>query len=145
MAPRGVIFPISNRNMPMSSELARLMHALLHPAAESYQEGHWSPPVDIYQMRDGWLIKFELAGVARDDLELTVAGRRLVLRGRRRDWCVEEGPACCSYSMEITYSEFRRAVELPCELEEMQIATDYRDGMLLVRLREKSALAAGNP
>src|SRR5690348_12733331 len=123
--------------MPMSSELGRLMHALLHPAAESCQEAHWSPSVDIYKMRDGWLMKFDLAGVARNDLELTVAGRRLVLRGRRRDWCVEEVPACCAYSLEIRYSDFRRTVELPCEIESLELTTDYRDGMLLVRLREK--------
>lgn len=118
----------------MSSDLARLMHALLHPAAESCRQVPWSPAVDIYRTREGWLLKFDLAGVATSDLQLTVVGRRLVVRGRRRDWCVAEAGPCSAYSMEIAYSEFQRAVELPAEIERMQIATDYRDGMLLVRL-----------
>jgi|SRR5579872_6586031 len=118
----------------MSGDLARLMHALLHPAAESCRQVAWSPPVDIYRTRDGWLLKFDLAGVAPRDLQLTLSGRRLVVRGRRRDWCVEEAGACNAYSMEIAYNEFQRSIELPCEVERMQIATDYRDGMLLVRL-----------
>lgn len=118
----------------MSSDLARLMHALLHRAAESSRQAGWSPAVDIYRTGEGWLLKFDLAGVASGDLQLTVAGRCLIVRGRRRDWCVEDAGTASSYSMEIAYSEFERAVELPVEIECMQIATDYRDGMLLVRL-----------
>jgi HSP20 family protein len=118
----------------MSSDLARLMHALLHPAAESCRQVPWSPPVDVYRTRQGWLLKFDLAGVAATDLQLTVAGRHLVVRGRRRDWCVEETGSCSAYSLEIAYSEFQRTVELPGDIERLQITTDYRDGMLLVRL-----------
>ena len=118
----------------MSNDLSRLVHSLLHPAAESCAEVHWAPPVDIYRMRDGWLVKFDLAGVLRNDLQLTVAGNRLTLCGRRRDWCIEEGIACSAYSMEITYSEFQRTVELPGRIDNLQINTDYRDGLLLVRL-----------
>ena len=36
--------------------------------------------------------------------------------------------------MEIVYNHFERTIELPSELEAMNIATDYRDGMLIVRL-----------
>lgn len=123
----------------MSSDLARLMHALLHPAAESCAQVHWSPPVDIYQTRKGWLVKFDLAGVSLGDLKLTASGRHLTLRGQRRDWCVEGGECCSAYSLEITYSEFQRTVEFPCEVEPLEITTDYRDGMLLVRLSECGA------
>ena len=122
----------------MATNITKLMHAFLHPASGSYEQVHWSPPVDIYRMRDGWLVKFDLAGVLRTDLQLSVSGRRLVLRGRRRDWCVDEGDCCSAYSMEITYSEFQRTVELPVEIDKLNIATDYRDGMLLVRLGENS-------
>jgi HSP20 family protein len=121
-------------SMFMSNDLPRLMHALLHPAAESCAQVRWSPPVDIYRMRDGWLVKFDLAGVLRNDLHLAVSGPRLTLRGRRRDWCVEQGAACSAYSMEIMYSEFQRTVELPDDIDKMRITTDYRDGMLLVQL-----------
>jgi HSP20 family protein len=62
------------------------------------------------------------------------------LHGRRRDWCVEEVATCSAYSMEITYSEFQRTVELPAEIDRMQVTTDYRDGMLLVQL-----VAQGEP
>ena len=117
----------------MSDDLTRLLYGLLHPAVES-SHVHWSPPVDIYRTRDGWLVKFDLAGVQRSDLQVAVAGRHLSLRGRRRDWCVEQEAGCSAYSMEITYSEFQRTIELPDEIERMRVTTDYRDGMLLVQL-----------
>jgi HSP20 family molecular chaperone IbpA len=39
--------------------------------------------------------------------------------------------------MEIAYNRFERSLEMPCELEHLQIAIDYQDGMLLVRLDKK--------
>jgi HSP20 family protein len=38
--------------------------------------------------------------------------------------------------MEIAYSRFERSVELPCNLDRADITTEYRDGMLLVRIRD---------
>lgn len=115
------------------------MQALHASQAEAWQQAFWTPPVDVYRTRDGWLLKFDLAGVRPGDIELAVHGSRLTVRGRRRDWVVEESGPCSAYSMEITYSQFERTIELPCELDPLQIATDYRDGMLLVHLREGSA------
>jgi len=110
------------------------MHALLHPAVESSVRGYWSPPVNIYRTRAGWLVKFDVAGVARSDLQMAVSGRHLTVRGRRRDCCVEAGVGCSAYSMEITYREFHRTVELPGEVEHLRVITDYREGILLVQL-----------
>jgi HSP20 family molecular chaperone IbpA len=41
--------------------------------------------------------------------------------------------------MEITYSQFERTLELPAEIEHLQIHTEYRDGMLLVSLQPKGS------
>jgi HSP20 family protein len=109
------------------------MRSLFLPAAERFRDLHWQPPVDVYRTRTGWLIKVELAGVRPEDLNLSVAGPRLTIRGCRRDlFC--EGNACC-YRMEITYSDFERTIELPTNLERAHIATDYQYGLLLVQIQ----------
>jgi len=36
--------------------------------------------------------------------------------------------------MEISYSRFERTIELPCDVDHFRILTEYRDGMLLLRL-----------
>ena len=119
----------------MSEDFIRIMHALFLPAAESCRESPWRPAADVYRSQNGWIVKFELAGVRSDDIELTVQGNRLTLRGVRRDDCTAlEG--CHYYQMEIAYSFFERSLALPCDLERANVTSEYRDGMLLVRIPE---------
>jgi HSP20 family protein len=117
----------------MAADVIDFMRSLFLPAARSLQEPHWRPAADVYLVPDGYLVKFDLAGVRPEDIELTVTGSRLTVRGARRDWCVSE--ACNHYRMEIAYSRFERTIELPDDLEHPQLDIEYRHGMLLVRLR----------
>jgi len=84
-------------------------------------------------MRNGWLVKFDLAGVDPQEVQLSVQGSQLSIAGVRRDAMVQEGFA--SYSLEISYNRFERTLELPFDPQNMQVATDYRDGMLLIRFQ----------
>lgn len=120
----------------MEKNLTRLMQSLLSPMAEAYQAQGWKPLLDIYRTCSGWLLKFELAGVRPEDIQVTRSGRLLTVRGHRRDWAISEGE--CAYSMEIAYNRFERTVQLPEELEDANITTEYRDGMLLVRVTKES-------
>jgi HSP20 family protein len=92
----------------------------------------WQPSVDVYRTRDGWLLKFDLAGVQVEDVTVSIRGRRVSVSGIRRDSIVEEG--CSYYSMEISYNRFERAVEMPADLENAQVSLQARDGLLLVRV-----------
>jgi len=120
----------------MSRELRRLMHALFLPAADRFREACWQPPVDVYQTRNGWLVKCDLAGVRPEDVHVHIDGRRLTVQGTRRDSCTEED--CCCYRMEISYSHFERTIELPTDLERARITTEYQYGLLLVRIQTEA-------
>jgi HSP20 family protein len=115
----------------MPDDMIRLMHAFFLPAG-SCEGPHWCPAADVYRASDGWLVKLDLAGIRPQDIEVEVRGRRLLVRGTRRDWSREEGHR--HYRMEIAYSHFERSLELPCDLERANIKTDYRDGMLFVQI-----------
>ena len=95
----------------------------------------WQPPVDIYRTSWGWILKFELAGVRTEDVHVHVSRRTVSVRGVRRDYMVEDG--CSHYSMEISYCEFKRTIELPDDLTKTLIRMDYRDGILFVRISLK--------
>jgi HSP20 family protein len=127
----------------MSKDLIRLMHALFLPGAEACQETPWQPLMDVYRTANGWLVKFELAGVRAEDIDLQVLGGRMVVRGVRRDRLREEAqksgqPSPVHYRMEIAYSRFERSLELPCDLKRADIITEYRDGLLLVRVTPRT-------
>jgi HSP20 family protein len=101
-------------------------------AASPIGESRWQPYADVYRTRTGWLIKYDLAGVKTEDIEVAVSGSEITISGFRRDWRLEEG--CTHYSMEISYNRFERTLRLPCELEGAEVEVEGRDGILLVRL-----------
>lgn len=111
----------------MSGHLLRFMQTAMSAA-----EAAWRPSADIYRTPKGWLVKFDVAGVKPEDVEVMVQGSRLIVRGMRRDSCLEEGCRC--HHMEISYSQFERSLSLPCDLQTAQISAEHKDGMLLVRI-----------
>jgi HSP20 family protein len=117
----------------MADDLIRLMQAFFLPATETFRQPAWRPALDVYRTHEGWLVKFELAGVRPEDIHLTAHGNRLTLRGVRRDCAADRDYRC--YVMEITYDHFERTVELPCEIDAAPIAADFHQGMLLVRIQ----------
>lgn len=95
--------------------------------------GSWRPAVDIYETdaRD-IVLKAELPGVARDDIELTVENNTLTIRGQRRR---DEGvPEERYHRVERTYGPFSRSFTLPGTLEAGAVRAEYRDGVLTVKL-----------
>lgn len=117
----------------MKGRLLELIQSLFGMDMSLLQSSAWSPPVDIYRYRHGWLVKFELAGIRTEDIQVSIEGHHLTIQGIRRDWSIREGHR--SYSMEIAYNRFERSVELPCKMEEARILMEYRDGMLLISLQ----------
>jgi HSP20 family protein len=114
------------------SEQSKRRSVFVVPVAHQGGGSVWQPAADIYKTSDGWLLKFELAGVTADDVALEVHGSRLTLAGIRRDWVMEE--SCAHYSMEIAYNRFERVIELPCNLEQARLDLEFRNGILFVRV-----------
>ena len=115
----------------MQDQLRR-MAVLFGAAMERRSEVCWQPAADVYRTRTGWLIKYDLAGVKAEDIEITVNGPRITISGLRRDGKLEEG--CSHYAMEISYNRFERTLELPCDLEGARVQIEGREGILLLRL-----------
>jgi HSP20 family protein len=97
----------------------------------------WQPPVDVYRVAGGWLLKFELAGVSPDDMTVTLQGSRVIVRGVRLDRCLESG--CSVHQMEIAYNVFERTIELPDDLSHATLRWESSFGMLIVRITLESA------
>src|SRR5437667_6277879 len=72
---------------------------------------HWIPNTDVYVSEGHLVIKVELAGMRREDLELTVEGNRLMISGQRPDG--GRGTKCKFLVMEINYGSFECVIEIP--------------------------------
>ena len=90
----------------------------------------WTPNTDVYLTEEKAVIKLELAGVQKEDLELTVEGNRIRIRGIRRDE-QREGP-CRFLMMEIHYGPFETVVEVPPEYNPTEARAVYTNGFLTI-------------
>lgn len=106
------------------------------PSEERHSQVPWQPAADVCRVPGGWLVKLDVAGVRSEDFQITVSEQRLTIAGVRRDWQFESGSHY--HSMEISYNRFQRTIEFPTPIEAAQITTDYRDGILFVRLHTES-------
>ena len=118
----------------MTTQLSKLMQSLLQSSGRSFKSA-WQPAVDIYRCDNEWLIKIDLAGVKKEDIEVITKDHFLTLKGQRRDLQIQEGHQ--TYSMEISYNRFERTLELPFDVNDASTAVDYQDGMLFIRIQTK--------
>ncbi len=93
-------------------------------------ETHWVPNTDVYVTDGAIIIKVELAGMQRENLELTIDGPRLRIRGQRPDGC--RPPQCKFLVMEINYGGFESVIELPEGYDLSRAKAAYQNGFLRV-------------
>ena len=93
-------------------------------------ESHWVPNTDVYVTDELLVIKVELAGMRREDLELTVEGNRLTITRHRPDGC--RAPKCKFLVMEINYGSFQSVIELPPGYDLSQAKAAYQNGFLRI-------------
>jgi len=95
--------------------------------------GAWVPPVDIFENDNHELVlKAELPDVERDDIHLKVENNTLTITGERR---MEQEVKEEQYRrVERSYGSFSRSFTLPPTVDAGNIAAEYKNGVLTVRL-----------
>ena len=91
---------------------------------------HWIPNTDVYAADEGLVVKVEIAGMRREDLELAVEGNRLLITGQRPDGC--RVPGVKFLVMEINYGSFECVIEIPAGYDLCQAKASYQNGFLRV-------------
>lgn len=108
---------------------------------EGLQEGQrrthataWVPTTDIFARQGDLVIRTELAGVAEEDIEITVSGGTLTISGERRDDTSDEEVGY--YVRERFYGNFRRSMTLPEGANETRISASFKNGMLEITVKD---------
>jgi HSP20 family protein len=97
---------------------------------ESAGEAHWVPNTDVYITGGNLVIKVEMAGMHREDLELSVEGNRLMISGHRPDG--SRTAKCKFLVMEINYGPFECVIEIPPGYDLSDAKAAYQNGFLEV-------------
>jgi HSP20 family protein len=92
----------------------------------------WSPAVDIFETSDSIVMKAELPGVSRDNIEIRVQDNTLMLKGERK---FEREVKEENYlRIERSYGAFQRAFNLPTVVQQDKIKAVFKDGVLEVTM-----------
>jgi HSP20 family protein len=92
----------------------------------------WSPRVDIRE-RDGLiLIRADLPGLSKDDIQVDLTDERLTIRGERKQEQKEEHSGYC-YS-ECSYGRFYRAIPVPEGVDASKVTAEFRNGVLEIAM-----------
>jgi HSP20 family protein len=100
------------------------------PGQEERRRTHataWIPTADIFARGDDLVLRYELAGVREEDIEITLTGGVLTVSGERKSDLNEE---VHFYARERSYGYFRRSVNLPEGVDGSKINASFDDGML---------------
>jgi HSP20 family protein len=132
---------MANNPWEVIRELSSMQDRMNRIWGSLYDRGHedvttrggWIPPVDIYETDSGQIVlKAELPGLKRDDIDLTVENNTLTIKGQRRpDEAVREQQY---HRVERSYGAFSRSFPLPNTVETSSVRAEYRDGVLTVTL-----------
>ena len=103
-----------------------------NPAAEASDGVDWTPGVDVAETDKEFVIRAELPGVKRNDVEVTLDGNVLTIKGERR--YEKEDTTEKLHRKESFHGSFARSLMLPDNTEAGKIRAEARDGVLTVRV-----------
>ena len=94
----------------------------------------WTPPVDLYETADEYVLTAELPGLTRDQIDIHAEERRIVIRGARAADPGRDIPCEQFHRVERGHGRFSRAFALPETIEVEAITADLKDGILTVTI-----------
>ncbi len=98
---------------------------------------HEFPAVNVWSNEDGVVVTAELPEVDPQDLEISVIGDTLTLRGARKPVELKEGETC--HRRERLHGQFARTLQLPFRVESAGVEAKMSRGVLSIRLPRAEA------
>jgi len=92
----------------------------------------WTPALDVYEDNDQFVVKAELPGMKKEEIDISLHNGSLTLAGERRSGheTSDEGV----YRSERHIGRFQRTVDLPTTVRDDKVRAEYRDGILSITL-----------
>lgn len=97
------------------------------------------PAVNVWASEESAAVTSELPGVALDDLDISVVGDTLTVRGARSDAQQEQGQDRTFHRRERDYGNFVRVVQLPFRVETEEVSATLKNGILNITLPRAKA------
>lgn len=127
----------------MEREMERMFENFFRPRWDTFKRrGGWLPrkrdggagsvDIDVYENKDEVVVKAELPGMNKDEIEVDATGSILTIKGEKKQ--EEETRDGQYYYSERSYGSFIRSLELPGEVQTDNVKASLNNGVLEIRL-----------
>ena len=106
--------------------------ASTEPGQEMLAMADWVPSVDISESDAAYLVKAEIPGVEKEDVEVTIQDGMLTIQGERKQEKEEKGKKF--HRVERCYGSFMRSFRVPDDADADKVKAEFKDGMLNITL-----------
>jgi len=117
----------------LQSELDRWVGWGRYPASSGLFDRSVYPSLDVVESAEGCTVWADIPGLDRKDLELTVTGNVLTLKGEKKAPKKKDR----EFRDETWTGSFQRSVSLPDTVDPDKVSAEFRDGTLKVTFAKK--------
>lgn len=107
---------------------------------ESQELGGLAPALDVLEDKTSFIVKMEIPGIKRENIEVTVEEGVLTIRGEKKQEAEEKGKNF--HRVERRYGTFSRSIALPGSVITDKIKANYKDGILTINIPKKEEAKA---
>jgi HSP20 family protein len=98
----------------------------------------WTPPIDVYETDDRYVIAAEVPGLSREHVDLALEDSRLTIRGQRIDRSAAAGDIVRFHQIERGHGSFARSFEFGSKIDIESVSADLANGVLTITLPKAS-------
>lgn len=127
--------PVTNGRGPFSllrQEMDDLMNRFWGGEPEGWFGGPMLPAADLVEGENAFEVRMDAPGFEAKDIDIQVQGNTVTLSGNRKEEKEEKGKTF--HRVERRSGSFSRTFTLPCNLNEDEVAAEYTQGVLTVKL-----------
>ena len=116
----------------LRDEMKELRAQLAGDGDEGWFAGAMAPALDMSETDTAIDVRMDLPGITAKEIDIQVNGNMLTVAGERKEEKEEKGKTF--HRVERLYGNFSRSVTLPCSVNEDEVAAEYKDGVLTIKL-----------
>ncbi|MFN3947337.1 MAG: Hsp20/alpha crystallin family protein [Aquificaceae bacterium] len=95
-------------------------------------ERAFAPAVDVYETDQELVVKADLPGVKKENVEVSIRDNNLCIRGEKKE--EKEEKTETYHRVERVYGKFERVIPLPADVKVEEAKAEFKDGVLEIRI-----------
>jgi len=119
----------------LQAEINKLFDLSRSPEPRGIFERTFSPALDVVENAESYGVMCDLPGLDIKDVEISLAGNVLTIKGEKRKEAKGEGQSI--YREEVRSGRFQRTLQLPAPVEPDKIEAVLKDGVLKIILPKR--------